>query len=66
MIQWPFKIWREAQRRVDLTTLWPECKKYSHDLEHAKAAFYYHAVRDPAWTRDYTETELIDFVDELQ
>ena len=66
MIQWAMKVWREAQRRTDMTTLWPECKRHARDIEEAKEAFYWYVAQDEAWTRDYTETELIDFVDELR
>jgi hypothetical protein len=66
MIQWVMQIWREAQRRVDLQMLWPSCKRHAPDLEHAKAVFYWHTMQDEAWTTDYTDTELIDFVDALR
>ncbi len=61
-----FKWWRKNQRLTDMNILWPTCKKYADDLDHAKAAFYTHCVNDAAWTKDYDEQELIQFVSELQ
>ena len=42
-------MWRHRQRRYDLQILWPICKKEARDMDHAKAAFAYHAFNDPAW-----------------
>ena len=52
-------------RSTDMTTLWPICKQHAQTLDHAKAAFYMHAVNDSAWTDHYTESELKSFVDSL-
>lgn len=49
-----------------MSTLWPACKEHAKDLNHAKAAFYMHASNDSAWTEDYSEAELISFVDGMQ
>lgn len=65
-MSWLFKWWRAMQRRTDMSTLWPTCVKYSDDLDHARAAFYFHASNDPAWTKDYTEQELIEFTRQLR
>lgn len=61
----PFKYWRKLQRATDMDTLWPACKEHAESLDQAKAAFYLHASNDGAWTRDYTEQELIEFVGKL-
>jgi hypothetical protein len=66
MIAWLAKIWRATQRQTDMSTLWPACREYAEDLDHARAAFYMHAINDPAWTKDYDEAQLIDFVGKLQ
>jgi hypothetical protein len=42
-------LWRARLRRLDLEILWPTCKREAPDLDHAKAAFAYHAFHDPAW-----------------
>ena len=39
----------ERRRRIDLEILWPACKSNARDLDHAKAAFAFHAHNDPAW-----------------
>jgi hypothetical protein len=40
----------ELRRQIDLAILWPSCKEQAPDLDHAKAAFAYHAFNDHAWT----------------
>ena len=65
-MNWIMKWWRATQRRTDMSTLWPACKQHAEDLDHAKAAFYFHASNDPAWTTDYDEDALIQFVNELK
>ncbi len=49
MIGWLIDRWRSRQRRIDLEILWPACKANARDLDHAKAAFAYHAFHDRAW-----------------
>jgi len=66
MISWLARRWRAMQRRTDMTTLWPACKQYAKDLDDAKMAFFWHASQDPAWTTDYSEDDLMHFVDRLQ
>jgi len=41
--------WYARCRRIDIEMLWPSCKRYGNDLDHAKAAFALHAFNDPAW-----------------
>jgi len=65
-MNWLLKWWRATQRSTDLTTLWPVCKQHARDIDHARAAFFMHAVNDTAWTRDYSEDEIIARVSELQ
>lgn len=45
--------------------LWPECLRCAADIDYARAAFMYHCMRDPAWTTDYTEEDLKDFIGQL-
>jgi hypothetical protein len=59
------KIWRAHQRSIDMDILWPICLKGANDLDHAKAAFAYHAFNDPAW-RELGEDGIIDFIDRLE
>jgi hypothetical protein len=49
MIKWLLDKWHARQRAIDLEILWPECVKHGQDLDHAKAAFAYHAFNDEAW-----------------
>ena len=65
MFTWLMKRWRETQRQTDMHTLWPACKRYATSLDHAKAAFYMHAINDTAWTKDYDEEALMQFVDDM-
>lgn len=60
-----FRLWRVMQRRLDLTILWVELKGQAADIDHAKAAFFYHVINDTAWTTDFTKEELIEIVDAL-
>lgn len=45
--------WHWTQRWIDLTVLWPACKREAAardlDMDHAKAAFAMHVFRDYAW-----------------
>lgn len=49
MIRILLEPWRRRQRRYDATYLWPVLLREAIDLEHARAAFAYHASVDPAW-----------------
>ena len=42
------------------------CKDLATDLDQAKAAFFTHVMMDPAWTKYYSEAQLIDFMDDLE
>jgi hypothetical protein len=48
-MRWLMNWWRQRQRSIDLSILWPVCKEKATDLDHAKAAFAMHAFHDPAW-----------------
>ena len=65
-MKWLMNLWHATNRKTDMLTLWPACKDHAESLDHAKAAFYFHASNDPAWTNHYTEEELIAYVDELR
>ena len=65
-LMWLFKYWRATQRATDMSKLWPVCREEAADLDHARAAFYLHASNDTAWTKDYSEAELIEFVGQLK
>jgi len=64
MIRWLIRRWHVRQRTIDLYILWPSCKNLAPDLDHAKAAFAFHAYRDPAWT-ELGEDAIYDFIDGL-
>jgi len=64
-MNWITSLFHTMNRRTDLFTLWPLCKRHAKSLNHAKALFYAHAANDPAWTEHYTETELVNYVDKL-
>lgn len=69
MIKWLRSLsgyWRSTQRATDLSILWPVCKREANDLDHARAAFFMHMINDPAWTRDYSEDDLIEYVEQLR
>ena len=57
---------RKRLRRNDMDVLWPTCLKGAKDLDHAKMAFAVHAVNDPAWRGDYSEEEILEFIDRLE
>jgi hypothetical protein len=64
-MMWFMKLWHWLNRRTDLSMLWPICKQHAESLDHAKAAFFLHAMNDPAYTDHFTEQEIIDYVDTL-
>lgn len=47
--KWFMDKYNERRRAIDLETLWPACVSNAQDLDHAKAAFAFHAFSDPAW-----------------
>jgi hypothetical protein len=65
MIKWLIAWWDKRRRDIDLDILWPQCIEHAKDIDHARAAFFYHVVHDTAWTRHYTEEELYHYVDKL-
>jgi hypothetical protein len=58
-------LWRARQRAIDLKILWPICKQGAPDLDHAKAAFAYHAFSDPAWLC-LGEEAIVEAIDKLE
>ena len=59
------KWWRKRQRAIDMEILWPVCKEQAATLEHAKAAFAVHVYNDVAWRKDFSESELFDYIEAL-
>ena len=57
--------WHRRQRAIDMDLLWPICCAHARDLDHAKAAFAIHAMRDPAWLA-LGEEEVLRFIDRLE
>ena len=57
--------WYARSRRFDMKILWPACLEQAQNLDHAKAAFAYHAFNDPAWKR-LGEAEIYRFIDSLE
>jgi len=51
-------------RRIDLAILWPIFRKKARDLDHAKAAFAFHAMQDRPWLV-LGEDEICRRIDEL-
>lgn len=49
-LRWLLDWWHARQRAIDLDILWPACREQASDLDHARAAFAYHAFNDTAWT----------------
>ena len=64
MFSWLLRRWHARQRAIDLQILWPSCKQVAHDLDHAKAAFAFHAFHDPAWL-ELGEDEICKRIDAL-
>jgi hypothetical protein len=58
--------WWAKQRRFDLTTLWPACKKHARSIDHARAGFALHAFHDPAWIKFYGKERLKQVIDQLE
>lgn len=57
--------WAKRQRAVDIRILWPACKDNAPDLDHARAAFAYHAFNDSAWLI-LGEREISRMIDDLR
>lgn len=57
---------RKRQRKIDLRILWPQCKKLANSKDIARRAFYYHAMNDEAWFKDFTNEEIFKICKELE
>jgi hypothetical protein len=60
--------WHYARlRRIDEQVLWPSCKDMAgEDIEAARTAFAYHALRNDAWHRLGNAVAINKRIDELQ
>ena len=65
MIRMIARWFRRQQRATDLSVLWPACKDLTTSMAEARAVFYLHASRDRAWTLDYDEESLMEFIARL-
>lgn len=63
-MRWLRNLWHAQTRRLDLVILWPSCRKFAPDLDHAKAAFAMHAFNDAGWLV-LGEDEIYRRIDEL-
>ena len=48
-MRWLWNWWHARQRAIDVQMLWPLCKANAIDIDHARAAFGWHAHHDEAW-----------------
>jgi len=64
MITWVMNWWAQRQRTIDIEIFWPTCCEYAADEDSARAAFFAHAMLDPAW-RCLGETRIVELVGEL-
>jgi|HubBroStandDraft_6_1064221.scaffolds.fasta_scaffold00530_43 hypothetical protein len=65
MFNWILGKYYARLRRMDMEILWPICLKEAKDLDHAKGAFYWHAMHDPAWLI-LGEEAIVAFIDKLE
>lgn len=65
MFQWLLNWWHVRQRSIDIQILWPACRDNTPDLDHAKAAFAFHAFHDEAWMC-LGEREITRLIDKLK
>lgn len=65
MIALLIKWWHRRQRAIDLAILWPTIRDRASDLNTARLAFAYHAIRDHAW-HDFSVDEIVAIVDKLE
>ncbi len=49
MLNWIRDWWHARTRKLDLEILWPTCKRLAPSMDHARAAFAYHAFHDAGW-----------------
>ena len=66
LFKWLMGLWDAINRKTDMRILWPICVETAPDLDHAKAAFYFHVSNDPAWINHYGEQNLIEFIEQLK
>jgi hypothetical protein len=66
MFGWLMNYFDRRRRSIDLDVLWRAITEDARDFDQAKAAFLFHLMNDPAWTRYYTDEELARFVKELK
>jgi hypothetical protein len=52
-------------RKLDVEIFWPACVAKAAHINEARAAFAYHAMNEPNWTRDMTEPEIVEYVKAL-
>mgnify|MGYP007073299371 CR=1 FL=1 len=61
---------RDADINLMLPSFVEQAKRLNHGnaifLDYAKAGFMSHAMNDKAWTRWYTEEEIIEIIDGLE
>lgn len=65
MVRYLKSLWYARLRRIDLKILWPSCKNIGEDLDHAKAAFAFHAFHDDAWLF-LGEDKIIEIIENLK
>lgn len=65
MFTWLLSWWQARQRAIDLDVLWPACRANATDLDHARAAFAYHAFHDSPWLA-LGHDEIVRRIDELR
>lgn len=65
MINFIRNWWYARMRQYDRTILWPSCVELAPDIDHAKAAFAFHAFHDPAWLT-LGEQEITRQIDQLE
>jgi hypothetical protein len=70
--------WRKKQREIDMALVWPRCLSYAgkHSdrwrgtvytpIDLARVQFSMHVLYDDAWTKDFTRSEIEEFVDRLR
>lgn len=65
-LDWLQSRWDAGRREMDMVMLWPSICQQAPSMDHAKAAFTFHILHDPAWTREFSQMELIYLVDRLE
>jgi hypothetical protein len=62
---WLVDRWHARQRQIDIEILWPVCCSQAPNLDHARAAFAFHAFHDEAWLC-LGESKMITMIDALE